>query len=305
LWWTPVGNKVGTLVELHDEAGLAAELDRIRRTQDNVLLTKAEWRVQLLRGHPGDAVRILLKLRMSHPEEASAVDQRIFGSLVQLGFIDEALVAEDQGQLMSEIRGGTVAASVIDGAYKRPIDFWQDSEGIALNSRVLPNNGRLDEYIRRYRTAFHSPDEFMAAFSTRPWFLLQIAPTVAANLRAGGEAKQADAILRRNEPTMLQLSHNGPPTPDLIWMLAQYRAVDGSSNQAVALIRQAVDGGFLPDGIAFARDIAQEPSFASLVKRPDFQAVRQLIFAKVAEERRKVPLALLAQAYPTATKAAA
>jgi hypothetical protein len=41
------------------------------------------------------------------------------------------------------------------------------------------------------------------------------------------------------------------------------------------------------------------------VNRPDFQAVRRRIFARIEEERRKVPLDLLAQAYPVPRKLAA
>jgi hypothetical protein len=52
-------------------------------------------------------------------------------------------------------------------------------------------------------------------------------------------------------------------------------------------------------------DIADEPAFAALLNRPDFQALRHRIFARIDEERRKVPLNLLASAYPVPAKAAA
>jgi len=304
LWWTSVGNKVGLLTATNNQAGLDSELERIRRTQDDVLLAKAQWRVEIIRGHPGDAVRTLLKLRADHPEESGAVDQRISGSLIQLGFVEEGLLARHQIELAPEFRGKPASAKALD-AYPTPIEFWQDSEAVALYSRMLPNSGRLDEFMRRYRAAFKSPDDFMAAFAHRQPFLVQIAPTVAANLRAGGDPVQADAILRANEPTLLQWLRNGPPTPDLVWGLGIYRAVEGRGDEAVALIRRAVEGGWLPDDDGFAVDIAREPCFAALVNRPDFQAVRRYIFARIAEERKKVPLTQLAQAYPIATKAAA
>jgi hypothetical protein len=47
-----------------------------------------------------------------------------------------------------------------------------------------------------------------------------------------------------------------------------------------------------------AIDIADEPCFARLVSRPDFQAIRHRILARIEQERRKVPLDLLAEAYP-------
>jgi TolB-like protein/Flp pilus assembly protein TadD len=304
LWWTPVGNKIGLLVELDDKAGLDAELDRIRRAQDDVLLAKALWRVASVGGRPGDGVRILLKLKSDHPEESAAVDQRIAGPLIQLGFVEEGLSARHQPEFASEFRGKPASPKVLD-QYPTPLEFWQDSENVAQNSRLLPNNGRLAEYLRRYHAAFKSADDFLDAFAQRQLFLVQIAPTVAANLRAGGEAAQADAILRRSEPILLQWLRNGAPTPDLEWQLAMYRAVEGQNDEATALLRRAVDGGSLPDGDGLALDIAEEPCFKGLVGRADFQAIRRRIFERLAQERAKVPQPLLAQLYPISSRAAA
>jgi len=271
-----------------------------------VLLDKIDWRIAQISGHPGDMVRIMLKVRSQHPEEAAAVDQRIGQPLIQLGFIEEGLRTRKLPlSLAGHFRGEPASALVLDRDYAPPLGLWQDTEAVAIYSRLLPNSGRLPEYVARYRTAFKSADDFLAEFEQHPIVLLAIAPTVATNLRAGGLNADADAILQASEPTFLRYFKNGPPEKDLLAQLAYYRAADGRDDEAAGLLRRAVEENWLPDRDGNAVDIAQEPCFARLVNRADFQAVRRRILARIEEERRKVPLALLAQAYPVQRKAAA
>jgi hypothetical protein len=116
---------------------------------------------------------------------------------------------------------------------------------------------------------------------------------------------EAAAILRSFEPALVALSQRRIANSDYA-MLAQFRAAAGRDDEAIKLLAKAVDAGWLPDGRFSATDIADEPCFARLVSRPDFQAVRQRIFTRIQEERRKVPLQLLAQAYSVKpTRAAA
>jgi TolB-like protein/Flp pilus assembly protein TadD len=305
-WPQSVGNKMEALYRLGDKDGLAREEARIEQAQDPVLLEKFRWRIAQLDGRPGDVVRIMLDVRSRHPEEAGIVDPRIGPPLIQLGFVEQGLAAlKMPPEKSSELRGMPEPASTLDRQYPGRRGIWADLEAVALYGRLLPDNNRVAEYAARYRRAFKSSDEFLAAMSERPLALRTVAPTVAVNLRAAGLAADGDAILRATEPTILRYLKNGPPQPDLLAQLAFYRAADGRDDEAVDLLRRAVAGNWLPDGDAYAADIAQEPCFARLVSRPDFQAIRLRILARIAEERRKVPLALLAQTYPPASKAAA
>ena len=63
--------------------------------------------------------------------------------------------------------------------------------------------------------------------------------------------------------------------PGDLALLSQYRAIDGRNDEAVSMLSRAVAAGWLPDGTFQASDIAQEPSYATLLNRADFQAVRQ------------------------------
>jgi len=269
-------------------------------------LERSERVIADTEGRVGDEVRILLQLRAEHPESAGNFDLLIRSALLQLGFIEEGLAAGGwPADNARDFRGIPVSPQELRAANKRPVDFWQDSDEPALFGRLLPKHGRLQEYVGYYRAAFKTPEDFFDAFTHQQNKLTMIAPTVAVVLRAGGEDAQAQTILRHTDSMLADWLHNGPARPDLLWRLAYFRAAEGRDDEAVALLGRAVAGGALPDRQYYAIDIAEEPCFARLVNRADFQAVRSRILARIEEERRKVPLALLAQAYPNPIKAAA
>ena len=294
-----VGNKINALMLLNDRAAVAAELDRIKRTGDEMLFERSQWVIAADDGRPGDAVRIFLTLRPAHPEIAGNIDLLIRAPLMQLGFIEEALRAgAGPSDTAQDYRGIPAPPEVFRAAYKRPIEFWQDNEAPALYGRLLPKFGRLQEYVGYYRAAFKSPEDFFDSFARQPQRLMTIGPTAAVVLREGGEAAASESILRRVDSMIGDWLHNGPAHPEILWKLAYVRAAEGHDDEAIPLLRRAVAGGALPDRKFYAVDIVDEPCFARLVNRPDFQAVRQRILARIAEERRKVPLSLLAEAYP-------
>jgi TolB-like protein len=306
LFLQATGNKLQDLVNLNDRPGIAAELERIKKTGDPVLLARSQRVIADAEGRTGDEVRILLQLRSEHRESAGNVDLLIGGPLLELGFINEAYQAfGGPADGAPNYRGIPDSASALKASYGRPLDLWQDGDAPALFGRLLPKHGRLQEYVGYYRAAFKTPEQFFDAYTHQQNKLTMIAPTVANVLRAGGERAEAEAILRHTESMLTDWLHNGPARPDLIWRLAYFRAAEGRDDESVALLGRAVAGGALPDRQFYAIDIADEPCFARLVNRPDFEAVRERILGRIEEERRKVPLALLAQAYPVPTKAAA
>jgi TolB-like protein len=298
-------NTLSTLVLLKDEKGITEELKRIAGMGDPVLLLKAKWIIARSAHEPGDAIRTALQLRSAYPEEAAWVDARISDPLIQLGYLNEAMHAAHQPSDAASIyRGIPDSVTALKARYSRPIDFWLDDDSPALYGRILPRHGRLSEYRGYYKAAFRSSDELTTLLSHRPVLFTQIAPTVAAVLREAGKRQDADALIQREEAVVAQWLRNGPATPDLLASLAQYRALDAKDDEAVTLLNRAVAAGWLPDRSFYAIDIADEPCFERLVSRADFQRIRRRILARIEEERHKVPLALLAQAYPPREKAA-
>jgi hypothetical protein len=67
--------------------------------------------------------------------------------------------------------------------------------------------------------------------------------------------------------------------------MARIRAVQGRTESAIDLIRQARDKGWLPDGIWYPLDIAQDPTFRSLRDDPRFNFVRRQILTHIGRER--------------------
>ena len=226
---------------------------------------------------------------------------------MQLGFLDEAMRAWHlPPDFAEDYRGKPPPHDVIQHDLPSPLDIWIDgNDAMALYGRMMPKQGRLKEYVGYYDAAFKSPDELFAVLDQRPGILLGTAPTLAVNLRADGRNDDADTILRHADQLIQANTKNGAPTTIDLARLAYLRGAEGRGDEAVELLQLAVEQGWLPDRMFTAIDIADEPCFAGLLNRPDFGAVRRKILDRMEQERQKVPLDLLAKAYPPSAKAAA
>jgi len=300
LWYWSAANKIGTLGVMRDWKGIDAELARVQKLGDPVLLAKARTQAANVTHRPGDVIRILLELRAGHPDQVSWVDNRIFDALMQLGFIDEAMMAWHLPiETARNYRGIPDSPELIKRELPKPLDIWTDGDdAMAMFGRLLPKHGRFTEYIGYYDSAFKSPEGLFALWAQTPGHLVDTAPTLAANLRAAGRSDEADKILDHAEWIIEPSLKNGPPTVYDLAALAYIRGAQGRDDDAVAMLGGAVKEGWLPDRMYLATDIADEPCFVRLVNRADFQAIRRRIFTRIEEERRKVPLQLLAQTYP-------
>jgi len=298
LWYWAATNKISTLSMLRDWKGIDAEVARVKVTGDPVLLAKTQVMAAAATGHPGDQMRMLLQLRIAHPEESSWVDNRLFDPMMTLGFVDEAMAtARLPALLVQTYRGIPPSPEAIKQEFPKPLDIWTNAnDAIAMWGRELPRHGRIKEYLNYYDTAFRSPDELLALWEHRPIVFRGTVPTLAAVLRGAGRGDEADAILHSAEQRMQPALKNGPPSIEELAALAYLRGAEGHDDDAVSLLGKAVAQGWLPDRRFAASDIADEPCFARLVPRPDFQAIRQRILARIQEERGRVPTQLLAQA---------
>lgn len=300
LWSSAVQSKIGTLALLKDWKQIDAELLRVKTADDPVLTARAEAFAASVSNRPGDGIRILLQLRASHPEEASWIDLQLAGQLPQLGFIDEALVAARPAHSLmlneTDYRGISSSPESIKRIFPKPIEIWTSGWAtMTLWGREMPKEGRLKEYLGYYDAAFKSPDGLFSLWEPWPYLLIMTAPNLATALRMAGRNDEAEKILNHAETLIAPKLKNGPPTVDQQVALSYLRGAQGRDDEAIALLRNVVVD--LPDGVYHPSDIANEPCFARLVNRPDFQEIRQRILARVQEERRKVPLALLQRTY--------
>lgn len=306
LFLPAMGNKISVLAALGDRAGLDAELKRVAAAGDPVLLEKARAGVLGDTGKPGDSARVLLDLRERFGDQSGWVDNHLFPPLMQLGFVDLAIqLAGFDPAAIPVYQGNPGPPGTLLRGYPSPVDFWQDLDAPAVMGRLLVRAGREREYAAAFNKAFKDAADYEASVKDRQLYFARAAPTVAVVLRAGGEEDSADTVLRRVDAIVGTWLHNGPATPDVLAMLSHVRAAQGRDDEAMAALREAAAKGWLPDRMFFAIDIADEPVFARLVNRADFQAIRRRLLARIEEERRKIPLTTLAKAYPASSKAAA
>lgn len=291
LWFNSMFNKMDDLVRLRDMNGLAAEVRRAESTGDEHLILLAREHAAELTGHLGAAGRLLAQFRRKFPEEGHKWDAAVL--LVQLGYIDEAAkLVQLPASVTASLKGTPESPQQLRSEFKDPAEFWGADDRIDAPAmryaRLLPKHGRLAEYVGYYNAAFRNPDEF---YETADWpgggtRFLRIAPNAAANLHAGGQPQAADAIVEKAESIIEPELRNGPPENELLVMLAQLRGAEGRDGEVVPILAQAVARGWLPDRVYYSADIADEPCFARLVNRVDFQALRRRIFARYDEERR-------------------
>jgi TolB-like protein len=307
LLYPAAGNKIGMLGALHDAAGLAAEQKRVERLGDPLLLRKVKIAIASATGHPGDVVRMLLELKASHSDQTGWVDNHLWASLRQLGFFDEfAAILNAPSDVVAAYRDGDPGPpDIVKWGYEnKAIEFWKDDDAPALMGRLLFKKKRTREYRQFYHAAFTSADQ-LADGLANPSRFPGMAPTIACVLRASGDGETAQDILSRADTIVSGLLKHGPATADLAIRMAQIRAAEGADEEAMSWLNRAVSNGWLPDRSFSAIDIADEPAFARLAGRPQFQALRQKLIARIAEERAKVPAQLLARAFPVQARMAA
>jgi hypothetical protein len=208
--------------------------------------------------------------------------------LMTLGYLDLSTRVGRWGPaFLAAYRGSIKSSAQLAALYKQPAEFWIDEEAPSLIGRQFRKDGRLGDYGDYFRAAFSSPDEFNQSLEERPHLFVALAPTVAANLRDAGQSEAAAAILGRAEAIVAPWVRRQAPDPDLACAVSMLRAVEGKDEEAMRLLRAAVSRGWLPDGGMVAWDIAEEPAYARLLNRADFQALRRQVFARQADERRR------------------
>jgi TolB-like protein/Flp pilus assembly protein TadD len=304
LWHTAMYNKMDNLARLDDWQGIAAELRRAEATGDPYLTLRAREHAAYLTGQVAAQIRYEFEIRRRFPDQKTNFESA--DVLTQLGYVDEAAAIYRQpASVAAPYKGIAVSSDVLGQRYRKAADFWLDDDTPNVYGRLLPKYGRLAEYVRLYKAAFRNADDFYSSVAWGGWEqFANIAPTAAANLRAGRESDLAQQVIDKEESIVAPLLRNGPANRELAWNLAQLRAVEGRDDEAMSLLRRAVAQHWLPDRTNFAIDIADEPSFAKLLSRPDFQAIRRQIIAHMEQERRQITPAMLANAGLALKKAA-
>jgi adenylate cyclase len=282
-----VDNRVTALTVLGKKAELDREFRRLEQGAEPRLAAYAHWANARAAGRPAEAARALLDLLARSPSERQVVATRLAPVLLQLGYTDEAAGLMHLPEGVSAIWRGQAETPRQLAVMDRPLDFWVDGEFPMIYARLLPKDGRLQELIGYYRAAFHNPDELLAAMDV-PVRFMTLAPNLAVDLRRAGDDREASLMIAKAESLITPLQANGPLRGVALVWLAQIRGAEGRGEEALSLLRQAVEQGWLPDRTFSATDIADEPAYAALLADPRFQTLRKRILDRIAEERRKL-----------------
>ena len=296
LWFTSMYNKMDSLAGLADAQGLNAEVRRAESTGDALIALRARGHAAFLAGRIAESLRNEIEIHRRFPDQERKVD--LADPLMTMGYLEEVRALFGLSETdTAPYRGIPPSPQELRKLYPNPVDFWRGGDAPLTFGRLLSKHGRLKEYVGWYKAAFHNAGEYYSAVAWLDWSLFaDQAPNVAALLRAGGENALAQQIIDRDEALFAPLLRNGPANWQMAWRVAQLRAVEGRDDDAIAMLRRSVDTGWLPTGGFFSRDIAEEPCFARLTNRPDFQTLRARILKRIASERRQITPAMLARA---------
>lgn len=168
-------------------------------------------------------------------------------------------------------------------------DVYRDKNHVA--AKLMLKAGRAGELIATY-------DSPVGLLTIRPGPRLRVdqlheAPVVALALRQAGRAAEAQRLMREAD-TLARTVYRRNQVP--FWFevdMASIWAVQGKSDQALAMLEHAAGRGWVHTINTDLRDIADEPVFQSLHGQARFNRLRARIAAHLAREReetRRLPI---------------
>jgi DNA-binding SARP family transcriptional activator/TolB-like protein/cytochrome c-type biogenesis protein CcmH/NrfG len=289
--WRPAAQN---MADMSSRLGDSAAMNRLitiltRAGADREFILSLQGQAAIERGDYSGAITPLLAMRRSLPgQEFGSSKSFVAESLIALGYQDEAVrLWNGPDWFAATLRSERIPPTEIEGQAVDAEDYWSTSYFPVFTSRAMVNLGHGPELVRKYRQAFRSPDAFIYATSSND-ILVAIAPSVSTALAQSGARREAAFILAAAENRVRSRMTHGPRDRTLLWEMARIRGAQGKREQSAVLIEAAVARGYLPDGIWYALDIAQEPAFNSLRGDKRFEAARRKILNDIARERREL-----------------
>ena len=284
LFWPAVLNRLDLLLDIGDEEAARKEQVRLSQIGDPILEAFAGMEIAKFRNDQSEAARIGLQLLRRKPEESRGiVGFPLFGSLLQLGYVEEARKAFPPppfGPLLwkNDPRG----LEMVEALEMRPEQFFA-VHPLPMNAgRVYLLTGRGSELARLYRGAVSEPDQLRVVAGSDLDFV-SLAPFIALGLREVGDEAEAQRILAAADHLLRteRLDRKGSQ----LALRARVSAVLGQSEVALQQLTLAVRQGWIPEPPAMQVDLATDPAFETLKARPAFERVRQTVLKHLAKER--------------------
>ena len=160
-------------------------------------------------------------------------------------------------------------------------DVYSDENHVA--AKLMLGAGRASELVTTYR----SPVGLLGIRQREALRVDQLyeTPIVALALRNGGQAAEADRLLR-DANTLMRAVYRRSAVP--FWFdadVAAIFAVSGKKEQALTMLERAMRRGWSHSGSTDLPEIMDEPAFQSLHGHPRFTAIRTKIAEQLSRER--------------------
>ena len=282
LWFVPAQNLVSVAIDGGDRAAIGALFAKLTTAgADADLLSMLRAQERMGASDYSEAVRLLTAVR----DRTGAGYLSLWCEvLTRLGYPDAAMRFGAPSWYGPVVRSERTPPTVVNGRPVSPADFWQAPLLPSISGRAMVNRGRGAELVRLYRAQFGTADAFIAG--VRPSVSLPyLAPTLAIALRSVGSREEADEILAAAAADAGAKLRRAPASGELHAVLAYVRAAQGRNEEALQLLAQAEDRGWLPDGSEQALDLDQEPAFSMLRRDARLRVLRQRILDHIARER--------------------
>jgi hypothetical protein len=160
-------------------------------------------------------------------------------------------------------------------------DVYRDENH--AGAKLMLNARRTQELVATY-------DGPVGLFSVRQNEPLRVdqlheAAVVALALRQAGRSADADRLLTQANSRISDVYHRGAAPFAFDADAASISAVQGRTDQALAMLERAMRRGWTHTGSTDLRDLADEPAFRSLRGEPRFERIRADLAAQLARER--------------------
>ncbi|HET9397320.1 MAG TPA: TIR domain-containing protein [Sphingomicrobium sp.] len=282
LWWPAIFNKVNLLFDGNDPEAVDRELARVEAIGNRRLAAAVRAQILHRRGDLSGAIKAAVPyLRNASGEERELLAQFVLEPLIQLGLFEIVdQIIPPPGEYIRLLRTNDPRAIDMIEAEKSPKEFWLFGPLPTVSGRIYLASGQGPRLANRYRAVASSPQQFLRVVGDHRF--LELAPLVALSLRADGDKSQEHAILELAE----QLSEKtGARFNEEKVTLARIHAVQGRKSEAIRLLMQATESGWLPNFFQVHTDIALDPPLNELREDPRFEQIRRKLLAYFAKER--------------------
>ena len=290
LFWPAVANMLFVLQDMHDEAGIQRLIEEERRLGADHLVLAIKMYLAGFKGNLAEEANIAIDyLKSGRAENRAVFREDLWGTLLQLGYIDEASKLTSAPSFAPYLwRNDPKGLDMVEALHLSPRKFFSMSPLSQNAGRVYVLSGRSERLAEMYLSLKVSPQEFYQ-LTGGPNPYLMSAPLIAAALRGSGHAGEADQILALAATTAEELNNSGYPSERA--RLARIYAAQNRKEDALPLLTSAVNNNWLPQPPWQTIDLAFDPAFASLKGDPRFERLRQQILGTIKRERAQVRIA--------------